>query len=119
MAFGRHDGRMADTIEISPDTMTALAGQLRTLGETLEAVERLAADGTGAAGDPAVALALETFDDSWDRNRAVLVADLLAGADALDQTATVFRQQDDLLAELLRYGKPAPTTARTRRRGPG
>ncbi len=96
-----HARGMGTHIEISPDTMVALAGRLRALGSELADVERFAGDGAAASGDPAVGLALSSFDDSWDHNRGVLASDLLAGADALDRTVQVFREQDQLLAELI------------------
>ena len=99
--MGRH-------IEINPESMLTLAARLRTLGGELADVERVAGDGAAASGDPAVGLALSTFDDSWDHNRGVLAADLGAGADALERTAQVFTEQDTLLAELLGGAAPAP-----------
>lgn len=97
-------GMPGGPIVVRPAEMIALAARLRQLGEDLATVERVAGDGAAASGDPAVGLALSTFDDSWDANRQVLADDLTAGADSLVATAEAFAQQDELLAELLAHG---------------
>jgi hypothetical protein len=93
---------MADHFEVTPEGLHTLAGQLRSVGETVSSTRRgLDRLGPSETGDDDLAKAVSHFSEEWKYSLKKIGETAAAVGGQLDGGATAYAANDQAIADAL------------------